>query len=259
MFVSQQLWLTGFEKSLSLSLYLSIYLSRQATTLFAGLIVAWTMRTCSASPLPPAKSCNDPARERLEDLWRTQGKWHESIFQLLGMQNVATTLKDIPKEYVDVKEQALRGPAVCPFGEGSDAELAEYKKQAQGKGSLCPSHDVINYDENRIPSTLFEKKCSCTKCGLGQESDRRQEASSLTESTSLGCHPVIYHVKVLRRVGCGGDDVFIYKAVLEPLVVGCTCDRESRHTNGSPGGSIKMESRQSSSRSKIRVHSPVQK
>lgn len=217
------------------------------------------MFTCSANPVPRANTCNDPARERLEELWHIHGTWHESIFQLLSMRNVGTTLHDISQEYVDVKKHALRSSA-CPYGQGSKEELTNYRVKAEGQAPLCPSHDMINYDENRIPSTLFEKRCSCSGCGfIGGSSERTgQHAGGVN---TLGCKPVTYHVKVLRRVNCT-DNVFIYRPVLEPLVVGCTCEHLARQTAETKPGVIRpvpAVQKEGRKKKRNRLHTPVQK
>ncbi|XP_070184161.1 uncharacterized protein [Littorina saxatilis] len=157
------------------------------------------------------------------------------------MQNVVLTLRNVSEEYVNIKTQDLQ-PGVCPFGEGSDDELARYRKSVHGKVTLCPSHDVISYDENRLPSTLFQKACSCTSCAFqkGLSGGERGEAPTggpHSAHNTVGCSPVYYHVKVLRRVNCANNE-FIYRPVLEPLVVACSCDHSSRHTRGTEGNRI---------------------
>lgn len=213
----------------------------QAATVLTGLVVVSTLGACSATPVPlvDAGRCNDPARERLEELWTTHGTWHESIFQLLSTRNLDTSLQDINLSYVDVKEHSLETSA-CPFGEGSAKELKKYRLDQKGQVTLCPSHDVINYDENRIPAILFEKKCSCEKCALQPRrtkgvKGKNAVAGSHSDATSiLGCVPVYYYAKVLRRVNCS-DNVFIYRPVLEPLVFACKCDQQSRLTTATRG------------------------
>ena len=186
-------------------------------------------------------TCNDPARSRLEELWQSHGSWHESLFQLVSMRGLADTLADIPQDFVAVKRQAL-GADRCPFGRASEAELAAYRQEAQGRLTLCPAHDVVNYDENRVPATLFEKRCSCQRCGFTGTSGEKSLVGAGAGGggggggrrhsgvSTLGCKPQLYYAKVLRRVRCGEDHVFVYQPVLEPLVVGCTCDHQTRHS-----------------------------
>ncbi|XP_076434997.1 uncharacterized protein LOC143274900 [Babylonia areolata] len=182
----------------------------------------------SSSAGSAVAQCNDPARERLEELWQSHGTWHDTIFQLDNMatSSVATRLQDIDPDFVDIKQHALQKPT-CPFGQGSQAELEAYRNRTGGEIKLCPSHDMINFDENRVPSTLFEKRCSCTGCGFLNEDGRHGHAHS--GANTLGCVSVYYYAKVLRRVGCDKqNNVFIYRATLEPLVMGCACEHDAR-------------------------------
>ncbi|XP_052263326.1 uncharacterized protein LOC127866653 [Dreissena polymorpha] len=69
-------------------------------------------------------------------------------------------------------------------------------------GSTCSWHYVINSDENRRPRDLIEAACNCKS----------------------RCQPVQYYVRVLRKIGCDLDSGrYIYRQVVEPVNVGCTC------------------------------------
>lgn len=191
-------------------------------TIFAILI-----STCGARSI----ACREPPREDLDQLLLLNVyDVHESFRQLPQVKDVIKKLGDDANVMQNVRRRPIGdGPTKCPYG--SDGHKLEHFILSSN-GTLCPTHNVINYDDNRVPSTLFEVKCSCSKCAIS--SDEYTVSSKHSTPTRLGCTPLLYYTRVLRRVGCR-DNVYVYQPIWEPLVVGCFCGHESSREETAKG------------------------
>lgn len=132
---------------------------------------------------------------------------HES-FGLLYRQHVLS-MAAVPRRYDNRQRIWRHGSDVCP------SHIDRHNRDEFAR-MVCPHHYVKNVDHNRVPSTLVEAECSCSRCLF-------TEVSSFTNATSFQrCTPSYYYVRVLRRVDCV-DNVYVYRVIWEPLVVGCKC------------------------------------
>ncbi|XP_071092836.1 interleukin-17B-like [Haliotis cracherodii] len=93
----------------------------------------------------------------------------------------------------------------------SDVNCREGYARLQVKRT-CPHYFVLNYDPDRIPSTIFEARCSCANCLSEQAPGPRR------------CAPVyVYRDVLIRRRKAGQHDTGCYEHHLKAFVVGCHC------------------------------------
>ncbi|XP_061194355.1 interleukin 17-like protein [Saccostrea echinata] len=118
------------------------------------------------------------------------------------------TLQNVPSSYVEKRTHVKRFDVSCP---GKNDILKGRKPRAP----ICPTYREIDIDVNRIPKKIVQRRCMCTNClpifdgSMGRRSFSR-------------CVPTFQYQMVLRRVGCN-NGVYEYKPVMEPFVVGCSC------------------------------------
>lgn len=113
------------------------------------------------------------------------------------------SLAGIPDEYINVTRSFYLGRQNCV--QPLLAHGRALRHTTINNIALCPFSYYRNYDVNRVPRTLLEARCTCEEPGL---------AGTL-------CQEVVYHVRVVRRSGCGADGYFTYRAVYEPVSVAC--------------------------------------
>ncbi|XP_060554473.1 interleukin-17B-like [Ruditapes philippinarum] len=78
------------------------------------------------------------------------------------------------------------------------------------RASTCPWHYVLNVDNQRIPTILFEARCNCAHRCLGGMANSR-------------CEPINYYYHVYRKVEEDKYGFCTYRETLEAISVGCTC------------------------------------
>ena len=87
--------------------------------------------------------------------------------------------------------------------------------------STCPYYEVLNYDDNRYPSSLIEVRCS--NCSKG--SGCRDGFGGVHSGTI--CQFVSYYTKVLRMTSevdpHSDDGTCLYIRSMQQLHVACTC------------------------------------
>ncbi|KAK6192461.1 hypothetical protein SNE40_003924 [Patella caerulea] len=138
---------------------------------------------------------------------------HESFYQLPSMSS--HMVNKTMSEYVNIHHGYIPGPKRCP----SWNEIA-----SNYDGRLCPVYYVLNHDENRIPKSFVEARCSCrnppTEVNLG------------STYSVYDCAPLMKYSKVQRRIGCDGNGVYIYQPMWESVQMGCFTKLSVR--SGSP-------------------------
>ena len=131
---------------------------------------------------------------------------HDSFSLIKPFVKSVVTLKDIPRQYVNILIKTLDNTRSCHVLQ------SRARKEA---GSMCPTYHVLNFDENRKPNSIVETRCSCKNC---PDPSAPHHMSAL-----LSCQPIMYYTRVLRRFSCD-DGVYVYQTSWEPLQVGCTCN-----------------------------------
>ena len=110
--------------------------------------------------------------------------------------------------YVDKRRHIKRHDVSCP-------SRSDILGGRVFRTDLCPTYRETDVDVNRIPQKIVQRRCKCTDCLSVLD-------SSVTGQAFSRCVPMFQYQMVLRRVGCTGD-VYQYRPVMEPFVVGCSC------------------------------------
>jgi hypothetical protein len=76
----------------------------------------------------------------------------------------------------------------------------------------------LNHDIARVPRTIVQAQCMCKQCLV-----RKDEDYLKARMPDYECRPVYFYERVLRRVDCDNNNVYIYRTVIEKIKVGCTC------------------------------------
>lgn len=84
--------------------------------------------------------------------------------------------------------------------------------------STCPVFWELNHDIARVPRTIVQAQCMCKQCLV-----RKDEDYLKARMPDYECRPVYFYERVLRRVDCDNNNVYIYRTVIEKIKVGCTC------------------------------------
>ncbi|XP_041376887.1 uncharacterized protein LOC121389355 [Gigantopelta aegis] len=155
--------------------------------------------------------CKEPDMSKLRDL--SLPAVHDSFYQIRPLLSTVVGLSDVPAQYVNVQIAKLGHKRKC-------SKLERLAKRTAG--NICPTYHVINYDENRKPSSLLESRCSCKTCF--------DPNASAELSTLLACQPLMYYTRVLRRFDCR-NGTYVYQSTWEPLQVGCTCNFPQHRTS----------------------------
>lgn len=85
--------------------------------------------------------------------------------------------------------------------------------------SSCPWYFVMDFDPDRIPSTLARAKCSCVKC-LSASTVEDEVPFKIVQRRGR-CRAVNSYLPVIRKYCIPGE--YKYNIVQEQLTVGCTC------------------------------------
>ncbi|ESO90251.1 hypothetical protein LOTGIDRAFT_164174 [Lottia gigantea] len=88
--------------------------------------------------------------------------------------------------------------------------------------NICPSYHVVQYDPERVPSTIIQAECACKHCKSSRSFKR------YGNGMKFNCEKIISYSRVLRKTECKlnidtNDLVMQYKKVWEPVSVACTC------------------------------------
>ncbi|CAC5382008.1 unnamed protein product [Mytilus coruscus] len=187
-------------------------------TIVSRNFIYYTCLFCQliASSLPvngDSKLCEEPDNllEIARRLYENNINLHNSYYMLEPPRNAIeqeyNKYKNLFDKYRSTVRLKMLGRRKCPKFLPTDP-----------KTSTCPIFWELDFDVSRVPNTIFQAKCRCTKCIVR----KRDEALSLLMK-NYTCCPVYYYERVLRKVGCDSNNVFIYKKVLEPIQVSCTC------------------------------------
>ena len=161
-----------------------------------------------------SQQCNQPSAKilkQIEEKVRSPGSissLHESFFLLDRLRgkgkivNITSGKKYYSFTHFDKK---------CPK---NDAESASSR-------STCPHYFDMEYDEYRIPNTLLQARCKCTRCLVTQ-------GKGVVKMTK--CRPIYYFTKVARAMECK-NNTLVYEDYWEKVSVGCTC---AKRTNRVP-------------------------
>lgn len=160
------------------------------------------------------ENCQEPSNlnELVSALYENNNNFHNSYYLMDPLRNATLRQQRKYKRLIERNEQSfnmnLQGTIECP---------TNLQPSTERMISTCPVYWELNYDVSRVPKTIIQARCSCTNCLLRQTENKLKDYME-----EYLCRPVHFYERVLRRIGCE-NNVFVYKTVIEPIKVGCTC------------------------------------
>ncbi|KAK6174685.1 hypothetical protein SNE40_017916 [Patella caerulea] len=174
-----------------------------------AFLMSWLLVVTSERSRNEQGGCREPDTAELLRSIKTPDPeiLHPSFLMMPNFRKMAVNIDHNSSEHA--KTLPFRGEQGC-----HDAKRIVRRHG----GNICPSYQVIDYDPDRVPSTIIQSKCSCGHCQRQDERERRH----------YGCERVFTYSRVLRRAGCSrhpvtGESVMQYNKVWEPISIGCSC------------------------------------